>query len=84
MIWIPVTMSIVLPILLAGGVWVMFRRSLSEFQRGVVEALHVEIRKQDDRNRKGRAPEPSRNDDGKPPPPLPSLPSPYPGQPMAR
>lgn len=65
MIWIPVAVSLLVPLALIGVGWFAIRSCLIRFQADVLGVLGEEIRKQDDRNRKGRAADAAKNDDGK-------------------
>jgi len=65
MIWIPVAVSLLIPLALVGVGWFALRSCLIKFQADVLAVLGEEIRKQDDRNRKGRAADAAKNEDGK-------------------
>lgn len=61
MIWVLVAVTIVSPLLSVATAYYVIRHVTGEFQEGVMDAIHEEIRLQDDRIRKGRAKEQPRN-----------------------
>jgi len=85
MIWIPVALSLLSPLLSVGIMWYLFQRKYEELLGVVVGTVDEGIRKQDDRIRKARDKEQPRNDTGTPPDPFATTPQRgrfIPGQPI--